>query len=84
MLVTALVSIATDLGCLLPIDKIPRCSMLGAEMADAWSKDEFEMFRDSGAEYSGRLLVISDWVSRPIFQWLHQPLPDHNIGKRIC
>ncbi len=46
--------------CLLAIDKIPRCSMLGAEMADALSKGEFEMFGDLGAEYSGRLLVISD------------------------
>jgi hypothetical protein len=56
----------------------------GAEMADALSKGEFEMFGDLGAEYSVRLLVISDWVSRPIFLWLQQPLPDDNIGKRIC
>ena len=56
-LVKAIAAVAAGIGCQLYIQKIRRCSSLGAVMADAISKADFNLFRRTALEHrwpSGR------------------------------
>jgi hypothetical protein len=82
-LVTAIATVAAAIGCRLAIDKITRCSTREAEMADALSKAEFTKCRQLGLAAGQPLQTEPAWVPRSILNWLSQPVPDDDLGKKV-
>ena len=78
-LALAISVVASSINCRLEIIKVRRCSTLGAEAADAFSKADFIKFR--------RLKPLSNLnpaiVPRTLVDWVLNPVEDRELGDRL-
>ena len=82
-IVTATAAICAAIGCSLNVLKITRCSNVGAVLADALSKAEFQKCRDTAALHDWRLDVAPAVLPRSLLLWLDKPVPDCDLGAKI-
>ena len=78
-LVRALNTVAKGLNTRVHIQKITRCSDVGALAADALSKADFGAFRRIMPEHNRSMEV----VPRQLVRWLRDPNVDMNLGVNI-
>jgi hypothetical protein len=82
-IVKAIGTVAAGIGCQLHVEKITRCSTVGADMADALSKADFKRFRGAGVAAQWPLAVAPAWVPPHLLAWLADPRADSELGTRI-
>jgi hypothetical protein len=82
-LVKAIGTVAAGLGCRLVVQKITRCSVAGAEMADALSKADFDRFRRTGLAQGWPLQCAPARVPWYLLAWLANPVEDDKLGSRL-
>jgi len=83
-IVQATAAVAAALGCTLYIEKITRCSNTGAVLADALSKAQFTEFFNTAD--TAQWLLTQEPLKLPtaLLAWLHDPIPDPELGSKIC
>jgi len=82
-LVTAIADVAASIGCRVAIEKVPRCSTMGATMADALSKSAFKRFREADALNSWALPPEPQRIPTAILKWVEHPRADPDLGSKI-
>ena len=82
-LVTALATVAANLGCRVEIAKILRCSTPLAAMSDALSKADFRRFRELSRSEGLSLPLEPLRAPLELRRWLEDPRPDWDLGSRL-
>jgi hypothetical protein len=82
-IVTTIAAVAAAIGCTLHIEKITRCSVLGASVADALSKGRFLEAKQMAAAESSPLDLEPARIPPALLQWLDKPTPSDDLASRI-
>ena len=82
-LVKALAAVAAALGCWVQIEKVTRCSTVGAAMADALSKGSIRGCFAMADAYDWALGPVPAVVPRAILRWLVHPVVNDCLGEEI-
>jgi len=82
-IVKALGMVAAAHGIQLELKKITRCSSVGPTLADHLSKAQFAAFRELAQQSSWELDTEPLKIPSALVQWMHQPVPDPDLGHRI-
>lgn len=80
--VKAIARVAAALGCRVTIDKITRCSVDGAILADELSKGRFQAFFNKYPTSWTRDPQPA-WIPPAILAWIENPEVDHGLGDAI-
>ena len=82
-IVKAIAVIAGGLGTRIDIEKIPRCSDPGSEMADSLSKGAFLRFHHQARQQAWDIPAQMAWVPFALKSWVADPREDDFLGQKI-
>ncbi len=82
-MVKAIGTVAAALDCRIDLEKITRCSNVGARLADSLSKAEFGSFRAEATAAGWELDISPAWIPASILAWIARPEADDLLGEKI-
>jgi len=82
-IVTTIAAVAAALNTEVEIEKVTRCSVTGATLADALSKADFVQFRHTARDCGWSLKTEPAIIPPSLLKWLDRPEVDFSLANKI-